>query len=84
MGPECVLPRDSIESETPGAAFHFENLAVLNQHLGEVLLYGMLLGHSQIPPFYIGRNARREIFLSVTCKGPCIAATPSSVGIIAP
>ena len=35
----------------PGAAIHFQNLAVLNQHLGEVLLDRILLRHSQIPPF---------------------------------
>jgi len=66
----------SIESETPGASIHFENLAVLNQHLGEVLLNRMLLRHSQIPPFYIGRKARREIFISLTCKGRICVASP--------
>ena len=53
----------------PGSAIHIENLAVLNQHLVEVLLNRILLRHSQIPPFYIGRKARREIFLFLTCKG---------------
>ena len=53
----------------PGPAIHIENLAVLNQHLVEVLLNRILLRHSQIPPFYIGRNAHREICLYLTCKG---------------
>ena len=53
----------------PGSAIHIENLAVLNQHLVEVLLNRILLRHSQIPPFYIGRNARCEICLYLTCKG---------------
>ena len=53
----------------PGASVHLENLAVLNQHLGEVLLNSVLLRHSQIPPFILGECIAFEIILSLTCKG---------------
>ena len=63
-----IVPRMMV-LKVPAAAFHLQNLAVLNQHLGEVLLDRMLLGHSQIPPFYVGRITRREISFCITCKG---------------
>ena len=47
-----------LESEAQCTTVLFENLAVLNQHLGEVLLNSVLLRHSQIPPFIYGANIR--------------------------
>lgn len=41
--------------DVPGAAIHIEIVAVLDHHFSEVVLNGILLCHSQIPPFIPGK-----------------------------
>ena len=46
----CFLIQMDLFLEVPGTAIHLDDTAVLDHHLSNIILDGILNRHSQIPP----------------------------------